>query len=141
MYSCYYCIAQNFGGENFGKTIVIRQYFTQPNSRFTIVTNGSYCKFANVFLAKTLFAKVLSRQHFALYSIYCCYMHMLLFPHYLQFILLKLPNECNKGIISLDGLFKLQIILPYLKHAIVYAYQCFKAEILCMLATCNASLL
>ena len=27
---------------------------TQPNFRFTIVTNGSYCKFANVFLAKTL---------------------------------------------------------------------------------------
>ena len=49
-----YRIAQNFGGENFGEfgeTIVIRQYFTQPNSRFTIVTKG---KFANVFLAKTL---------------------------------------------------------------------------------------
>ena len=52
-----YRIEQNFGGENFGefgKTIVICQYFTQPNSRFTIVTNGSYCKFANAFLAKTL---------------------------------------------------------------------------------------
>ena len=43
---------ENFG--EFGKMIVIRQYFTQSNSTFTIVTNGSYCKFANVFLAKTL---------------------------------------------------------------------------------------
>ena len=52
-----YCIVQNFGGENFGelgKMIVISQYFAQPNSRFTIVTNGSYCKFANVFFTKTL---------------------------------------------------------------------------------------
>ena len=49
-----YRIAQNFGGENFGKTIIICQYFTQPNFRFTIVTNGSYCKFTNIFLAKTL---------------------------------------------------------------------------------------
>ena len=38
----------------FGETIVIRQYFTQSNSTFTIVSNGSYCKFINVFLAKTL---------------------------------------------------------------------------------------
>ena len=47
----------NFGGENFGKfgeTNVICQYFTQPNSRFTKVANVSYCKFANIFLAKTL---------------------------------------------------------------------------------------
>ena len=34
-----YSIAQNFGGENFGKTNVIRQYFTQPNYRFTKVAN------------------------------------------------------------------------------------------------------
>ena len=43
---------ENFG--EFGKTNVIRQYFTQPNSRFTKVANVSYCKFANIFLAKTL---------------------------------------------------------------------------------------
>ena len=52
-----YCIAQNFGRENFGKfdeTIIIRQYFTQPNFRFTIITNGRHCKFANSFLTKTL---------------------------------------------------------------------------------------
>ena len=45
-------IAQNFGGGNFGEfgeTSVIRQYFTQPNSRFTKVANVSYCKFANIF--------------------------------------------------------------------------------------------
>ena len=55
-------IVQNFG--KFGETIVTHQYFTQPNSRFIIVTNGSYCKFANVFLAKTL--KRLIRQSFTL---------------------------------------------------------------------------
>ena len=52
--SLLYRIVQNFGEGKLGVTIVIRQYFTQPNSRFTIGTNGSYCKFANVFLAKTL---------------------------------------------------------------------------------------
>ena len=70
-----YRIVQNFGGEHFGefgKTNVIRQYFTQPTSRFTKVGNGSYCTFANIFLVKThknRFAKVLSRQYFVLYSI------------------------------------------------------------------------
>ena len=49
-----YCITQNFGGENFGETNVIRQYFTQPNSRLTKVANVSYCKFVNIFLTKTL---------------------------------------------------------------------------------------
>ena len=64
-------------GENFdefGKTIVIRKYFTQRNSRFTIATNGSYCKFANVFLAKNLELSI--RQNFtlpmfcAIYTVY-----------------------------------------------------------------------
>ena len=67
-------VAQNFGRENsgrFGKMIIICQYFTQPNSRCSIVTNGSYCKFTNVFLAKILndqFTKVLPRQHFVLHG-------------------------------------------------------------------------
>ena len=39
-------------------------FFTQPNSRFTIITNGSYCKFVNVFLAKTLKQSI--RQSFTL---------------------------------------------------------------------------
>ena len=63
---------QNFGGGNFGefgKMIVIRQYFTQPNSRFTIVING---KFANVFRAKTLKRSIrhqsFTPQHIALYG-------------------------------------------------------------------------
>ena len=51
-YSAKFWREENFG--EFGETIITRQYFTQPNSRFTVVTNGSYCKFANVFLAKTL---------------------------------------------------------------------------------------
>ena len=51
-----YRIAQNSGGGNFdefGKTNAICQYFTLPNSRFTKVADVSYCKFANIFLAKT----------------------------------------------------------------------------------------
>ena len=47
-----YRIAEIFGGENFGrcgKRNAIRQYFTQPNSRFTTVANVSYCNFANTF--------------------------------------------------------------------------------------------
>ena len=55
-------MAQNFG--EFGKINAIRQYFTQPNSKFTKVANVSYCKFANIFLAKTL--KQLIRQSFTL---------------------------------------------------------------------------
>ena len=51
---------ENFG--KFGKTNIILQYFTQPNSRFTKVANVSYCKFTNIFLAKTL--KRLIRQSF-----------------------------------------------------------------------------
>ena len=55
-----YRIAQNFGREKLGEMNVIRQYFTQPNSRFIKVANVSYCKFAKFFLAKTL--KQLIRQ-------------------------------------------------------------------------------
>ena len=52
--SLLYRIVQNFGGGKLGVMIIIRQYFAQPNSKFTIGTNGNYCKFANVLLAKTL---------------------------------------------------------------------------------------
>ena len=52
-YSAYH-IMRNSGGGEFGKTNVICQYFTQPNSRFTKVANVSYCKFANIFLTKVL---------------------------------------------------------------------------------------
>ena len=46
-------MGENFG--KFGKMNAISQYFTQPNSAFTEVTNVSYsCKFANIFLTKTL---------------------------------------------------------------------------------------
>ena len=34
-------------------TTAEREYFTQPNSRFTKRANVSYCKFANIFLTKT----------------------------------------------------------------------------------------
>ena len=60
-----------------GKTLwriwqnVTRQYFTQPNSRFTKVANISYCKFPNIFLAKTLkqlIRQSFTRQNFALYG-------------------------------------------------------------------------
>ena len=47
-----FILEENFGG--FGETSVIRQNFTQPNSRFTKVSNVSYCKLTNIFLAKTL---------------------------------------------------------------------------------------
>ena len=56
-----YHIAQILARENFGefgKMNAIQQYFTQPNSRSTGVVNVSYFKFANIFLAKTPFAKV-----------------------------------------------------------------------------------
>ena len=45
-------MGENFG--EFGKTNIIRQYFTLPNSRFIKVAKVSYCKFANIFLAITL---------------------------------------------------------------------------------------
>ena len=69
-------IAQNFGGENFGefgKTNVIHQYFTQPNSRFTKVANVSYRKFVNILpkFWNDRFAKVLPHQNFALYDNLC----------------------------------------------------------------------
>ena len=57
VYYIMYCIVQNFRGGNFGKfgkTSAIRQYSTQPNSRLTKVANLSYCKFANIFLAKLI---------------------------------------------------------------------------------------
>ena len=62
---CYH-IAQNFGTKNygeFGEMNAIRQYFTQPNSRFTKVAKVSNCKFANIFLTKTLKRSI--RQSFA----------------------------------------------------------------------------
>ena len=51
-YSAKFGRGKNFG--EFGKTNVIHQYFIQPVSRFTKVANVRYCKFANIFLAKTL---------------------------------------------------------------------------------------
>ena len=47
-YTVYY-IVQNFGRGKLGKWNAIRQYLIQPNSRFTKVTNVSYCKFNNIF--------------------------------------------------------------------------------------------
>ena len=81
-----YCIAQIkfWRGKtlaNLAKMNVIHQYFMQPNSRFTKVANVSYCKFTNIFLAKTLkrsFAKVLPRQNFALVLEFCLFVHSML---------------------------------------------------------------
>ena len=42
---------ENFG--EFGEMHIIRQYFTQPNSRLLKVATVSYCKFANIFLTKS----------------------------------------------------------------------------------------
>ena len=47
-----YCIAKNSGRKNFSETNVIHQYSI---SRFAkLAKHLSYCRFANVFLAKTL---------------------------------------------------------------------------------------
>ena len=66
----YYRIAQNFGG---GKLWRIWRNERHSPIRFTIVTNGCYCKFANVFFdqnSETIDSpKVLPHQHFALYGI------------------------------------------------------------------------
>ena len=63
-----YRIAENVGGGNFGRfgeRNTIRQYFTQPNSRFTTVR-----KFANIFpLCNDWFTKVLPCHNFPLYGI------------------------------------------------------------------------
>ena len=65
-------MGENFG--EFGELYIIRQYFIQPNSRFAKVANNiiSYCKFTNVFLAKTLQRSIrqsLTPPEFALYGI------------------------------------------------------------------------